>query len=271
MLGKLIKHELRATGRLLLPSMAVLLVLAVLAGLSMRRLEFGSTVPEFVEILLVLIFVAFFIGIAAICVMTLWLMISRFYKNLLGDEGYLMFTLPVSVHSHIWAKLIVSLIWFLVVGLVVALLVFGLIVSLTVSDFGQFMEGFPSFRELFRNIRAAFRYDNGKMILFFLEFCLLAFAGAVNACLQFYAAMAIGHSFANHKLLFSVLAFVIISFVLSILRTAAGGLIDLSVYVDNVVDFMSYIMHPSLIFALLQSILLYCISVFFLKRRLNLA
>ena len=34
--------------------------------------------------------------------------IQRFSKNLLGDEGYLMFTLPASVSQHITAKLVVA-------------------------------------------------------------------------------------------------------------------------------------------------------------------
>ena len=42
MLGKLIKHEFRATGRTMLPILALLPVLAVLAGLSMHQLEFGN-------------------------------------------------------------------------------------------------------------------------------------------------------------------------------------------------------------------------------------
>lgn len=41
-------------------------------------------------------------------VLTLIIQIQRFSKNLLGDEGYLMFTLPASVSQHITAKLVVA-------------------------------------------------------------------------------------------------------------------------------------------------------------------
>jgi len=39
--------------------------------------------------------------VLAILVSTVLLMIIRFYKNLLSDEGYLMFTLPVNTHQLI--------------------------------------------------------------------------------------------------------------------------------------------------------------------------
>jgi hypothetical protein len=48
--------------------------------------------------------------------MTLIVLIQRFYKNLLGDEGYLMFTLPVQSWSHILSKLAVSMLWTVVSG-----------------------------------------------------------------------------------------------------------------------------------------------------------
>lgn len=270
MLGKLIKHELRATGRILLPALAVLLVLTVMAGFSIKSLEM-SEVPELLEIVFVLILMAFVIGIIAVWVMTFWMMISRFYKNLLGDEGYLMFTLPASVHSHIWAKIIVSLLWFLFVGFVVAALIFGLMISLTVSDFAQLMRGFPEFREVWQFVCRAFDYNTGEMIIFALEFIAIVFFGAVGACLQFYAAMAVGQSFANHKLLFSVLVYVALSFGLSMLSSGVGFSVELAAYSSEALSFMWHLMHSTLVVSFASCALLYIITAFFLKKKLNLA
>ena len=47
--------------------------------------------------------------------------VQRFYKNLLGDEGYLMFTLPATPGQQIFSKLLVSLVWSLM-GIVVVIL-----------------------------------------------------------------------------------------------------------------------------------------------------
>ena len=88
------------------------------------------------------------IGMIAVTVMTTVVMVLRFYRNLLRDEGYLMHTLPVSVHSLVWSKLIVSLCWFAVTFLVILLtmLLTGLIQS--GASLGEFFAGFPSWAEI---------------------------------------------------------------------------------------------------------------------------
>ena len=110
MLRKLLKHEFRATGRVMLPMYLILLVTAVGSNLAGRGMLDRQS--DILNILGVLIVMAFGIAICGALLMSFVLMIQRFYKNLLQDEGYLMFTLPVSVHQHVWSKLIVSAVWF---------------------------------------------------------------------------------------------------------------------------------------------------------------
>ena len=43
-------------------------------------------------------------------VVTAVILIQRFYKNLLGSEGYLMFTLPVTVTQHLLSKTIIAVV-----------------------------------------------------------------------------------------------------------------------------------------------------------------
>ena len=62
-------------------------------------------------------------------------LIQRFYKNLLRDEGYLMLTLPASVHQQVWSKLIVSSVWFIITGVVVGL--FAKKLNLQEGDFNK--------------------------------------------------------------------------------------------------------------------------------------
>ena len=109
MLIKLMKHEFRATGRIMLPLYLVLLVTAVGANFTTRGLL--STQYKLLDVLGALLVMAFVVAIMGVCVMSMVVMVQRFYKNLLGDEGYVMMTLPVSVHQQIWAKSIVSTVW----------------------------------------------------------------------------------------------------------------------------------------------------------------
>ena len=123
MLSKLIKHELRASRRIMLPFLGAVLALSVLAGISTTAME-HQVDYSWLNVVYGLIIFAFVMGVMAVCVVAVVMMIQRFYKNLLGDEGYVSFTLPATVDEHIFAKLISSFIWFFATAVVVVLSTF---------------------------------------------------------------------------------------------------------------------------------------------------
>lgn len=109
MLGKLLKYEFKATSRIFLPIYAAILLVALvnrLVRLTSSELAFNLT-----TIVLVGLF-------AALGVLTIIGVVQRFKKNLLSDEGYLMFTLPVSSKKLIMSKLITTTIWTAISGVV---------------------------------------------------------------------------------------------------------------------------------------------------------
>ncbi len=109
MLGKLLKYEWRATARVLLPLYGIFLVASLLLNIAIR---FSFSLISG------LIGLAYFgVGVACV-VMTLILLIQRFDGNLLRGEGYLMFTLPVSVAKLILSKLIIALFWGIIGGVI---------------------------------------------------------------------------------------------------------------------------------------------------------
>ena len=112
MLGKLIKHEFRATGRLMAPLFGTLLLLAVFVRVSDLILS-AADAPVFFEALNALLLVVYVLAILGVTVFATILMIKRFHQNFLTDEGYLMFTLPTSVHSLLWSKLITAALFFI--------------------------------------------------------------------------------------------------------------------------------------------------------------
>ena len=85
MLGKLLKYEFRATGRLFLPLYGALVIFALINALLLSFRE----IPQLPAVLAMLVNILLAI---AVFVVTFIVMIQRFYKNLLSDEGYLMFT-----------------------------------------------------------------------------------------------------------------------------------------------------------------------------------
>ena len=269
MLRKLIKHEFRATGRVMLPLFLILLVTSVGANLSVRGML--DTPYKVLDVLGSLLVMAFAVAIFGVCVMSVVVMVRRFYKNLLQDEGYVMMTLPVSVHQHIWSKLIVSAVWFALTIVMVCLA--GLILAFDID----ILEGIGQvFREIFRNVTAYYAL-NGTAIA--AEFLVMCFVGCCAMCLQFYASLAIGHSFPNHKMAWSVCWFFIIQFAVQFLGGTLIALLDESWFhhlllgwTDNISGMAAvhFGMCVLIVGELVYAAIFYFLTTYFFKRRLNL-
>ncbi len=255
MLGKLIKQELRATSRVMLPLIAAVLVLAMLSGISVALLDREQDMG-FMTVVFVLTIIAFAVCVFAVCVAALIVMIERFYKNLLGSEGYLMFTLPVSVDALVWAKLLVSFIWFAatVVAVVLAVLLLAVVGTSLGNVIGVALEALAAF-----------------------------FLCSVFDCLHFYFAMAIGQSFANHKAAWSVVFYFVISIAVSLLSSAALAAISAVGLVSNLQITVSdltvsggfaavhLVLIANAVTAAVLGAIFYFPTTALLKKRLNLA
>lgn len=208
MLAKLTKYEFRATGRMLGILYAALIIISVVTRIefAIESATHGGMSMMFPTVIVMMLYVG---AIVAIGVLTLILIIQRFYKNLLQNEGYLMHTLPVKMWQHIASKLIVSVAWCFI-SMIVIFASFMIIGSIGIN-FGDFIT-------IFTNISFRGHGDllaNGIALMF--EMFILMIAGAASAILQIYIAMAIGQLTDNHKLLCSFGAYVGINIVIQII------------------------------------------------------
>ena len=274
MLGRLIKHEFRATARIMLPVMGALAALALLANLSMRGLADNITDVPILRVFLVLVVVFYGIAIVAAAVMAVVLMVTRFYRNLLKDEGYLMFTLPVSVHELIWAKLIVSLVWFTATGLLICLLITLTGLNLSASNLEMILRELPSRAEIRQMLDGL--GIRGLVNTLILQGVLGVLLGSVSTCLHFYAAMSLGHMFTKNKVLLSVVFYVLISFAFNFVNMGYGFVSfgpDTEIAIDEVkegMQFASGLIRHGLLLSAVQSAVLYLVTVLGLRRGLNL-
>ncbi len=206
MLRKLMKYEFLATARVMVP----LLLTAPALGLGIRCfiLWNGGAVPALFgsralpDVLFSLLAAGTAAAMAAAPLAAFVLMVLRFRGNLLGDEGHLMLTLPVSVHSLVWSKLLVSLAWFLLAGAADA-------AALCAAAWGRALPA-PA-DEAVRALSAWYgRLGAGKGAPALAEIAVLAVLVLLIQCLRFYAPMALGHSFYENKTLLSVLFFFLI-------------------------------------------------------------
>lgn len=273
MLGKLLKHELRATARIMLPVYILLLVSAGLYALTMSLAENYDILV--LRIFLALISAVFSITMIGAGVVTLVLMVYRFYKNYMTDEGYLMFTLPATVGQLVWSKLLTAFLWS--VCSTVAVIAAGAVAyshSLARGDLSFFFEYYGG------QLREALSvFTAGQWVLFGVELLVASALGVLASYLMFYAAIALGHSFSNHKVLLSVVFYFAFSFGLQTVGSVVGvfGIVylDSSNALFNIPEDPSVIVHTILGSAMAMYLFLaavfYVVTHLLLKKRLNLA
>ena len=206
MLSTLMKYERKATVRVMGPILlAVVLLAAVLRLLTIwsgmiDHSQLLSVDP--VDLLLSIVTIVFFMAMAAAPIAALVLMIVRFKTNLLSDEGYVMFTLPVSAHQLVWSKLLTSALWFIAAAAV------DVLGTLVIAGDQDLLNSVVSgFRDLFRDLTA---YYAANGILMIAEIVVLVLLFCLVTCLRFYCPMAIGHSFTRRKILLSVVFYFVI-------------------------------------------------------------
>ena len=205
MLSKLLKYEFKATGRTYGGLYLAILAAAALLGISFRiPALLVHTAPIAV---LMIVYMAL---VVAVVVMTILTIIQRFTRNLLGREGYLMHTLPVSSVQLILSKLLSSMVWVLCSILVVALsfVVFSLFGSISSSALSDLFHGISSYGpELTSLLGKAIRGYGFTMVLMVLEWL----ASLACALLCLYTACMIGHQFKQQFVLVSIAAFVLLN------------------------------------------------------------
>lgn len=270
MLGKLMKHELRATSRIMLPLFLLVLLTAAGANVSTRiLLDMNHT---FLNVLGVVLMIAFILAIIGVCLASFVVMLQRFYKNLLQDEGYIMMTLPVSVHQLVWSKLLVSILWYAATIIIVVLAFFILVFNISLVK-----EIFQSCSQILSALR--FNDEAVHIPFFILEILILAFIGCAGTCLTFYSALSIGHSFANRKMLFSVIIYFGIQFILQMAMGLFFTIVnytEVDYYLANTLPVFSgmtgihILMVLFIIIALIHAAIFYFITTHFLSKRLNL-
>lgn len=257
MLRRLFKHEMNATARLLLPLYFVLLALTI-----MERIVIGL---DFFEGVLIIIpgFISFAYIVAniAIVVLSSVIVIYRFYKNLITDEGYLMFTLPVKSHQLINSKLIVSTIW--------TLASFCVIVASILIAFGN--QKF--IWDAINTIKEEFAFAFGSNVTpFVVEMIGILIVGSLSSILLIYASIALGQLFKGHKILGSIVSYIALYTVMEIIIVAITVpiciLSDQSLSDVSVITSMIYPL--TIVLSIIFSIIFYCITINTFKNKLNL-
>ena len=221
MLGKLMKYDLRSGIRTFALIWIGLAALAAINGLTLRIAFDGDIQSKLANFIITVLPMVLLVALyVAMGIFMLVFIINRFYKGLLGNEGYLMFTLPVTSTAHIASKALTSMI-FSVASAIVALLSGVLLMAvLTPPNFSDVAQ---AFQEAGRYLRVnPLPAGTGWLIAEFAVYMLIAAAVTI---LQIYTAISIGHLAKKNRGWFALLAYVGISIAFSIIMNGCMSLL----------------------------------------------
>lgn len=267
MLGKLLKYELKATSRVFIPLYIAILVVSIVNGLSLN-LEILN-IQGLATIVLMCLFISLF-------VITIVVTIQRFNKNLLKDEGYLMFTLPVSSKYLVLSKYLTSLIWTFL-SFVVAFLSFTIIFMIPTYKYFDFSYFINEFNLLFSNML------NLNILGQFIKIILLMIISYTIFIFNVYLALSVGQLpiFNRFRNVSSFIGFLVINLLISYAQNIVSLFVnDASVNIEaidninyaisSVTSIVSKGLNIAIVINLIIILVLFFATTYILDKKLNL-
>lgn len=214
MTGKLIRYEIKSSIKLMAVMWAALIAASLLFSLSRNLIDHvmddssagSSAFISITEFAAGLMYTSIFIALIAA---TIIIVIMRFYKGLLGDEGYLMHTLPVKPWQLITSKGLVAA-GVVLISIIVAMLSLALLTGIS---------NLSIIPDIIGEIAKAIKAD-AKFLLILIEALILIVISLLKSIYQVYASLAIGQLASKHRILLSLGAYIGLSTAVTVFAMA---------------------------------------------------
>ena len=257
MLLKLLKYDFRSMWKTFSLVWAACLVIALVNRFTLPfDGQSGAVIGDGDGLLSIMTALAFFGVLCAMFVAVMIFIVQRFYKGLLGDEGYLMNTLPVPAWQLVLSKLICAVF----VSIASMVIVFLACLLLFPLDWSQVFR-FGFFQTLWQGLM-----ENPDALLYLFEMCVMVALGLALCIAMVYLSMAVGQLF-SHRIVMSVVTFI----GLDILGSLYIDLVDNLGLVDMAARLGSHAeLWVANLMILLPTVVMFLVTSFLLKTRLNL-
>lgn len=269
MVRKLMKHEMFAYLRMLLPAQLILIAIALLSRCIMF-FESDNTAFAISYSSSVIIFI---LASVVLAVMTFVICLVRFYKNLFSLEGYLTFTLPAKTSQLIWTKLLLSFLFTVLSGIII-------FVSCCIAMSGDLLtEVFKAIGYLFGLFFKAVGVHGGFYVA---EVIVLILVSIFTSYLLWYACFSIGQLTRKNRILLSFGVYFGYYFACQILGTIITIVFTIiaqtTSFFDGIANFaeqnpyaFAHIMFiGSIVWSIILGIIYYAITHHIIKKKLNL-
>lgn len=257
MLGKLLKYELKSTMRTFLPLYAAILGMSFIIGM------FGIYDMAEIGSFAIIIFISLMV---ALTVVTVLMIINRFNRNLLKDEGYLMFTLPVKVESLVLSKVISSIIY-IILSTIVVMIAFVIIMLLS----GVLPLLNDGLRNLWSYLTAQLMNSKDIVMNFVFYFVDIMF-GYIVFILTIYFSISLGQLriFRNKRTIAAVIGFMVINSARTSLTFFIINLLGGNAETFSMNMWTEPVGMVSIGMSVVVSLILFFGTVYILKNKLNL-
>ena len=271
MLGKLIKHEFKATWKVLGLLDGALIVLGLIGFLVMGTMkgflesnQGDQGIAGLITASYVTWFLLYFLSIFAANLGTAIFLTIRYYRSMYSAEGYLTFTLPVRTSELLHARMITGYFWTLLSLLLTGLSVFfmctGFVSQLPPEDQEEIFEGVMEILDVL----------NGGTI------ALAVVAGAVSVMqglLFLFFCISVGQLWQKNKIAGAVLCFIITNAVTRAVMSIAtiGRLFAIqSLMKFDLENYYTGTLVISLVYSLISGVLFYLVIRYINDHRVNL-
>ena len=284
MLKKLCKYEFRSIGRTLIPIYIAVIAVSIITSFTMGiNIEYNRNYNNILDggvnlvyqlqgIFTVVMSLAYFAVMVALFVLTFVIILQRFYKGLLCDEGYLMFTLPVKPWQLITSKGITAFVISILSGIVSCISIFIMMIGVAEDRWTLLAQMFS-----FKNWSMFFIRLNEVVPMwgiYLFEFIILVIVSSLASLYQVYASMAIGHLAKKNRILMSVVAYIVISMILSFIGGIFGVFSAFTmqnlIYINAGEAFLHALLIFSIIISIIEFVVFFVITERILSKKLNL-
>ncbi len=212
MLKKIYKYEMgymfKRVGMIYVIGVLAIVFSIILLKLNLNNeAEFlGSSFIVIAMLSVVFAFIGVFAG-------TIGLVITRFYKNMFSDQGYLTFTLPVKPTEHLYSKWVIAVL-ISITNIVFVIVGFDLVLTLGLGEHSFIKTTIELIQSLALSITD---------VLILVAFSLISIFNAVGI---FFLAICIGQSF-KKKIEGAIVSFIILYIIEQIIGICTLGIVGI--------------------------------------------
>ncbi|MBR4669333.1 MAG: hypothetical protein IKO84_01920 [Butyrivibrio sp.] len=262
MLGTLIKHEFKKTWIIMTLICAVTIVLGILGGIFFKLTidpDFSSEANEFI---LAFGIIGFAMILSALSMATTIYLVVHYYRSLYSSQGYLSFTLPVSITEVVSSRVIIGFTWSLLVSLSMGLALFA---AVGIPGGLAYVKEF--YDELISTVEVSQVYK--VMILCVFAIIFRSFA----TLMTYFFCISIGQLWGKHKILGAVLCYFATSFVLMIFSFGFNYRMFFSPDAFTGLDSFEYLattLVKTIVYSVVTIAIFYGAAIFTSNKQLNL-